>query len=148
MMAILRRVAAGVQEHFHIRVTEWAMVPPSLAIGAVLVWQPNLFDISPSFSALARWADQGAWGCAILSCAMLRLLALIVNGTFQSFRLSPVFRLIASLFGALFWMFYHMGVLMAAIENGGAWTAPAVVALPVIIELVNVVRSSFDASRR
>ena len=148
MKTTLKRVGAGVCQHFPIRVTEWAMVPPSIAIGAVLLYQPHLFEISPSFSALARWAEQGVWGCVVLICAMMRLASLIINGTFQSFRLSPVFRLVASLFGALFWMFYHVGVTVAALFYGGAWTASAIVLLPVIIELVNVTRSAHDATRR
>jgi len=143
MMAIAR-IRTGIRSHFQARMTEWLMLFPSVTHGIVFLSQPNLFDVSPSFDGLERYATQEMWGVVVLMCAIVRLAALMVNGTFETFRYSPHMRLAASIVGCLFWMTYDLGFLTAALFSGGSWTAIAAITSFVLFECVNVYRTSSD----
>jgi hypothetical protein len=116
-------------------------------MGLAFKLQPDMFLASPSFAQVAYWADQPTWAAIVLACAIVRLLALVVNGTFHAFRFSPHFRAAASLVGVLFWAQYCLGFVMTAIYSGGAWSAVVAYSSFVILELVNVSRSVHDVRR-
>ena len=143
---ILIRLRDGIVAHFPSRMTEWVMLWPTLTMGIALSVQEDMFATSRSFSELALWADQGTWSLLVLVCALGRALALVVNGTFDAFRYSPHFRVAASLAGVFFWGCYGLGFL-SAVFAGGSFSAPVAYSTLVLIEVVNVYRSTNDLTR-
>lgn len=141
---IVVRMAAGVRNHFQIRATEWLMLFPSVGLGAIMIEQEGLFSTSPSFATVASWAHESTWAVIVLLCALTRLVALGVNGTFQGFGISPHLRLFASLVGAVFWSQYCLGFALSAFFGNGAWTAPLFCATFVLMEILNISRSCSD----
>ncbi|MCF3931834.1 hypothetical protein L1787_00215 [Acuticoccus sp. M5D2P5] len=145
-MLTVRRIGHGVRSHIGIRATEWWALLPMAGMGLVLMGQPQMFETSPSFDTLERWASQGAWSTFAIMCASFRCLALIVNGTFAAFRFSPHVRAAASLAGAVFWWQLTLGFLDAALFNGGAWSAVIAYGSFTLAEVINVWRSFFDTA--
>ncbi len=144
---VFLRITRGIAAHFPIRLTEWLMAWPALAMGAVLILQPDMFGTSPSFATIAKWGSEALWACVVLACALLRLVALTVNGTFARFPYSPHLRALASITGLAFWSQYGLGFLAAAIFGDGAWSAPVAYSTLALAELANLYRSGSDIGR-
>lgn len=79
---IIVRVARGISEHFPTRASEWGFSGLLIWLGALFLEYPALFDASLSYGGLARIADETVWGSACITIGLLRLVALVVNGTF------------------------------------------------------------------
>lgn len=146
-MIVVRRITQGIYAHLPIRVTEWGMAWPALAMGLALKYQHDMFSTSPSFDRLEAIATEASWSLLVLTCCLLRVVALTINGTFAGFGLSPHMRLIASLACLFFWSRYCLGFLDAAISNGGSWSAPAMYSTAVLFEIINSYRSWLDVLR-
>lgn len=131
---IVLRLAAGVCKHFPLRVSEWLMAIPSFGIGLVLLADPSMFDGRLGYATMARWAEETTWGLVLLATTALRLLALVVNGSFNSFRLAPHLRAGASLVGAVVWGQYCMGLML---QPTTSWAGPIPYATFVVAELAN-----------
>jgi hypothetical protein len=145
---IVVRMASGVRKHFHIRATEWVMLFPSVMLGAGMLYQHDMFTKSPSFRIVARWAEEPTWALLVLICALLRLSALAVNGTFQGFGVSPHMRLIASFAGAAFWSQFSLGFLIAYLTGVGSWDAPVAYSTFCFMEILNITRAWADVTAR
>lgn len=146
-MIIVRRITDGISAHFPIRFTEWIMVWPTVFMGIALWLQADMFETAPSYHKVAQWADESTWATMVLICAVVRLLALVVNGTFHSFRYSPHFRLVASLVGMAFWSQFTVGFLNAAVFYGGSWSEVVAYSTMLVMEFANFYRSLVDALR-
>jgi hypothetical protein len=144
---IIVSVVRGVRDHLHIRATEWLMVYPAVFFGIVLLYQDDLFQNSASFAQVAAWADQSTWALCVLLCALTRLVALTVNGTFKNFTYSPHMRLTASFCGIAFWSQYCLGLLSTALLDNGAWSGPVIYSTLCLAELLNLYRSWTDIAR-
>lgn len=142
-MALLR-ITRGIANHFHIRLTEWAMLWPCFLMGAVLIFQDDMFSLSPSFSTLAQWYSEDAWAMIVLACAAIRMVALIVNGTFDGFKYSPHMRATASLVSLFFWSQFCLGFLVAWVTGVGALSAVAAYSTFILLEVINFARSTRD----
>ena len=116
-------------------------------MGLVLRYQPDLFEVSPSFSRLAEIATQHTWSMIVLLCCALRVIGLTVNGTFAGFGYSPHLRLVSSLACLFFWSRYALGFLQAALEYGGSWSAPIAYSTFVLFEIINSYRAWVDVIR-
>ena len=141
---ILLRTWHGIANHFPVRVSEWIMAYPALAMAAALRLQPDMFDLSPSFHALATWGDETSWSVVVLLCGTMRLVALTVNGTFHAFRYAPHLRILASVVCGLFWSQFCLGVMQAAVGGTGPWSGVVAYSTLALIELMNVYRGSAD----
>lgn len=147
-MIIVRRIANGVRSHWDIRASEWLMLFPALGMGVALsVLQPDMFDSSPSFATIAKWNGEDFWGFWVLVCATIRLIALVVNGTFDEFRYSPHMRLVASLVGVLFWSQFTLGFVNTYLGGAGSLSAVFAYTTFCLAELLNMTRSWTDISR-
>jgi hypothetical protein len=138
------RMAQGVKEHFPIRVSEWVMVWPAVGMWLAFQLQPDLFDTSPSYATMAKWADERLWGFICLLCAVIRLGALTVNGSFRQFPYSPHLRAGASLVGAVLWGQVCMSFADSFMDGGGTAWAPIMTSTFVLLELMNFYRSRVD----
>ena len=146
-MVIVRRVTRGVAAHFPVRASEWLMVWPTFWMGVALMIQPAMFDTSPSFSVLSRWADESVWSTLAVSCAFIRLVALVVNGTFERFPYSPYIRAFASFTGAGFWGQFTLAFFTAAMAGGGSLSAVVAYSTFLLAEFLNIWRSFSDLAR-
>lgn len=118
------RVYHGVRHGFPGRWLEWVM-------GAfIIVWGARLLDSSNSFvtpshawDGLAHWAPDYVWGTAMILVGVLRILALLINGTFRDTlysQYSPLVRAMsAGLCGSL-WLFVELSV--ASVGTQGSIT--------------------------
>ncbi len=146
-MLIVRRITRGVVDHFPVRVSEWAMVHPTFWMGVALMFQPDMFETSPSFMELSRWADEKVWSSIAILCGFTRFSALVINGTFSRFIWSPHVRAFASFAGVAFWSQFTLGFAVAAISGEGAWSAVVAYSTLLLLELVNVHRSFADIGK-
>ncbi|MHB2265638.1 hypothetical protein [Aliihoeflea sp. PC F10.4] len=144
---IIVRVIRGVTDHFPIRVTEWIMLWPSFLLWASLVGTPDMFDVSPSYAYLAYWADEAVWAMLIGLCAVVRMLALTINGTFKGFAFSPHIRATASIISVIVWSQVSLGFLMAWLNVGGAPSGVVAWSTMVLVEVVNTYRSWADVGK-
>ena len=146
---IILRIADGIYEHFPARVSEWIMTCAILGWSAVLAADPLTFSTSPSFSVLATYAGETGWSFICLAVGLLRLSALIVNGTFRTFRYSPHLRGVASVIACVFWGQIALGVFVAW-WLGGSGTGVIAYSTFMVIELWNLFRAWADvgASRK
>ncbi|ALN73514.1 hypothetical protein [Aureimonas sp. AU20] len=144
---IILRVYRGVADHFHIRVSEWIMVWPAIGLWFGLQLDPAMFAKSASFAFLSSWADESSWSAIIGLCAVFRLAALTINGTFKGFAFSPHIRAAASIVGVAIWSQVSLGFLMAFLFAGGAFSGVIAWSTFVIAELWNVVRSWSDVGK-
>lgn len=143
-MIVVRSLGHGIRSHFQIRLTEWVMLYPAVFMAMALLLQPNMFETSKSYNVIAGWAQEGVWAIVVLLCAVIRLSALVVNGTFENFRFSPHLRLSAAVVSIIFWSQFTLGFLSAALFHGGAWSAPIIYSTVCLLELVNIYRTSAD----
>lgn len=124
------------------------MLFPAIGMGVALsVLQPDMFDTTPSFSTISRWGDESFWAFCVLVCATLRLVALVVNGTFDEFRYSPHMRLGASLVGILFWSQFTLGFISSWAAGLGSLSAVFAYSTFCLAELLNMTRSWSDIGR-
>ena len=143
-MIVLRTLAHGVWSHAGVRFTEWLGAAPLIGIGYVLFSQPGAMTTTPSFRALAQWADAAVWANIILAVGILRLLALFVNGSFKGFQHSPAIRFLASCAASFFWMLFSVGVFLAWRDSGGSPTGPVVYGTLLLLEFRNAYVSRVD----
>lgn len=143
-MIVVRRIWDGTLSHFPIRATEWIMAIPLVGIGWALYLDDQLFSRTPSFAKLAEYGDETAWCIVIMACAICRLLALLINGTFHGFTHSPTIRLGASLIAMTFWSLFTIGVAVAFFTQQGAVTGVIAYGTFMVIELRNIYLSRRD----
>lgn len=144
---IFLRVYDGIANHFPIRRMEWLMAVPAVAMSIALQVQPDMFEVSPSFEALKGWANEETWAWACLALALARLMALTINGTFQSFRWSPAIRAGASVVGALLWANVTAGFAASYLFDGGAASAVIAWATLSLAECLNVYQTWGDLGK-
>lgn len=146
-MLVVKRIGRGVASHFPVRASEWLMICPTFGMGLALMLQPAMFDTSPSFSVLSRWADEAIWSTLAILCAVLRLVALVVNGTFARFPYSPHLRAFASFAGAGLWGQFTLAFTSAALAGGGSLSPVVAYSTFLLAEFLNIWRSFADLGR-
>ena len=126
------RVYAGIVHSFPLRRVEWIMAAFCAAWGAKLFEPGDNFDTaSGSWDGLAYWSsgwggDTG-WGVLMVTMAILRVAALVINGTFHDTvysRYSPLVRAATAFGCSVVWLFVAFSA--AAASSQGAITYPFV----------------------
>lgn len=113
---VFTRLYHGIMDHFHLRVICWFMSVNILCYGHTLYVFPNVFaqpDRSFLYANLSRLASQHVWALLCIFVGVMRLFALIINGSFPTFRLSPYIRAIGSALSAIFWF----EIVLGAVNN-------------------------------
>ncbi len=142
---IILRLAAGIKEHFRLRFTEWLGCAVLFGWSLGLATQPDTFSLSPSFEILASYGSPLHWAIICQVAAVVRLIALGVNGTFRTvFPYAPHLRAAASLFAVIFWGQVTVGVLVAFF-GGGAVTGIIAYAGYTVLELWNFFHATAEA---
>lgn len=113
---IIVRVARGITDHFSARASEWAFAGLLISLGWLFLSSPDLFDASLSYGGLANLADEIVWGWACIGVGAIRLVALIINGTFAGTWYggwSPHVRGVCAFLSCGVWFPIFAGFLMA-----------------------------------
>lgn len=104
---IVVRVLRGIQSHFPNRVAEWFLSVALLNWGLILLGtSSDIFTVYNTYAGLARLATEFTWGILATSIGLLRLTALVINGTFYDTwysAYSPHVRGMTSFFSCFFW---------------------------------------------
>jgi hypothetical protein len=142
---IVLKIGRGIADHFPVRFSEWTMTYALFGLGWVLWLDPLTFDKTASFAEMARWADERTWALVCMAAAFLRLIALVVNGTFKDhFPYSPHLRGFASLVACTFWGQVTLGIVVSAYNSGGAWTGLVIYSAAMLTDMWNLFRSWAD----
>lgn len=141
---ILLRLASGIRDHFPARASEWLSIYPAVLFGVALNAQPDLFSTAPAYGNVASWMSETGWARLFLICAVLRLAALTINGTFPVFPHTPLIRLCVAGLTAMAWGQFCIGFLLEFLVTGKAMLFSVLLSHLVLVEMLNVYRSSRD----
>lgn len=145
---IILRLVGGIREHFGMRVTEWIMTASLFAWSAVLATSGERFAASPAFAQLARYGDGVFWSNICLVAAFVRLVALVINGTFRQFQYSPHGRAVASMLACIFWGQIVLAVTLAYLAGNSLGTGTIAYGTFMAIEMWNFFRAWADVGAR
>lgn len=142
-MIILRRIGVGITKHLPARASEWALALILFIWALNCIFTPGYLE-RPAWLWLADHGSQGLWGGAALVIAALRLLALIINGTFADTawsRRSPHVRAAMAFLSCFFWLSQSLSVWITDVTATGLSASVVFFAL----DIYNIVRTSTDA---
>lgn len=143
-MIVLRTLATGVVSHAGVRATEWIGLLPLMGIGYSMYSEPDAIQQVASFQILLGWFTIGTWAKIFAIAWVARFIALVVNGSFNSFKYSPAIRFAVSCFAGMIWFAVTMGVFEAWRSTGGSPTAMYVYFGWAVLELRNAYVSRVD----
>jgi len=138
------RIATGIKRHFPTRVSEWFLSGALVAWGWILLSPGDTFSASPSFAHMAVMASERTWGLAAITVGLVRVVALIINGTFADTgysRASPYVRAIMSILACFVWAQITLGLIGAPNTSTGL----AVYPILFLLDSWNCVRAAGDA---
>lgn len=99
------------------RALEWHCAWSAFAFAFVLFTPGSTFALSPSFAAFERIMSEVSWAALIMSVALARFAALIINGHYHR---TPILRALTAALGAALWT--YMAVLFYQPSNGAIST--------------------------
>lgn len=138
---IIVRIVKGIAGHLPSRAPEWALAVVLFNWGWVLLRSGSTFA-NPIYSQLAKWASEDVWGVACFSMGLLRLSALVINGTFHHrFRHSPHVRSVMAFWSCFFWFSITIGMLQVDLNSTGLAVYPVLL----ILDMYNAMRAARDA---
>jgi len=141
---IIVRLAAGVKDHFPARRSEWLLATYLCGWGIILGQPEPLFDTSRAFSGLRAFASEHTWAWACLLIGAVRLLALLINGTFAHTwygRYSPHVRGSLAFLSCFIWTAISIGILNSGVSSTGLVIYPGLL----FLELTNISEALKDA---
>jgi hypothetical protein len=120
---IVLRVVRGVSEHFLIRFVEWMNAAILFNFGLTLLRQPQTFATAHLYDTMAMLGSEREWGGTMLGIALVRIVALMLNGTFNWFnRLSPWTRVATAYLSAGVWFAVAISLLWVGTSPPGIGT--------------------------
>lgn len=143
---VIVRIVTGIKSHFHTRAGEWFCTAVMLWWGVVLLLPGETFASSPSFTGLAAIWSEVWWGLVCLIVGTVRLIALILNGTFAHTRyghFSPHVRA-AMAFASCFVWFQIVYGLFASMAITPPSTGTGTYLLILALDVVNFRRAMDD----
>jgi hypothetical protein len=143
---IILRMARGVTDHFPARRPEWVLAA-MLAGWGVILGMPtsNVFELVPAFSGLKAIASEVIWAWICLLLGSIRLLALIVNGTFYTTaygRFSPHVRGALAFLSCFIWTAISVSTYSSELATTGLVIYPGLL----FLEFTNVMAAVQDAA--
>ena len=107
-------VLRDLAHHFVPRRIEWLFAINAFALGVKLWFPPETFQSVPHvYDLMQALANETTWGATLTAIGLVRLLALILNGSVESFApYSPLARAITSFFCAGVWLSLSVGYLI------------------------------------
>jgi hypothetical protein len=123
------RIVTGIRDHFESRVTEWIMGASITWYGLRLVGPENAWSNPEAWAGMTRIMSEDAWGWVCIGLGLIRLVALVINGTFANTaysRFSPHVRGVSAVLGAGFWFMVFLSVSVASTSGSGIYQLPLV----------------------
>ncbi len=118
----IRTMARDMRSHFGSRAWEWILAGMMLGVSYQFLSGGDTVASTRSYAVLAWMGDDDMWGETALTIGGLRLVALIINGSFRRSRyVSPVVRLAASMASIAYWFALCGGLYLV---NPHAITVP------------------------
>lgn len=118
----------AVASHFILRSPEWWLASALFGFGFQLAMPTDIFSTSSAYEVLASIAGQKTWAALLLAISSLRILALILNGTFRlSRQWTPLVRSATAFVSAGAWF---------AVASGLYFGKPHAAGVPVYFSLV------------
>ena len=111
--------------------------------GSIVYQDPGVFS-RPGFTQMAEWAEPRTWALAAMTVGGMRLLALIINGTFAHTRygkISPHVRGVTAFVSCFVWLQIYFGLLVSGDTTTGLGIYPYLLAL----DCFNTARAFGDA---
>jgi hypothetical protein len=143
-MAIYAQIHRGVVDHFPARVSEWILAGVMVSWGWRVLQPGEMFAATPAFREMARMAPEEVWGLAAIVIGLVRLAALVINGTFASTwygRWSPHVRGVMSALSMFIFVSISIGLWLSGAENTGMAVYPWLA----VLDFWNVRRAFQDA---
>ena len=110
---IAMRVVKGVTTHFVLRMHEWIFAGTIIFLGIQLLRPGDTFGSSAGYAVMANFAPEWVWGFGMVGIGLLRVFALIVNGSFDwSRRFSPHARAVCAALSAFAWFVLGLGIFL------------------------------------
>jgi hypothetical protein len=135
-------IIQSLREHFPARATEWVNAATLAAWGAMVLANPEMFNL-PVFAAFHEFSfflpAYLCWGMFTVIVGTVRLAALFVNGAYTR---TPIIRLACSLLSAFVWSQVVIGFWL----NPVASTALVMYSSMVVMDLISAYRASKDVA--
>ena len=123
---------------FPVRITEW-LLACIMVSWSIACWHLEGTDWQqPIYSGLARIANQNTWAFYAFWIAVVRLLALTING---AWRPSPHLRAAGAFLACFMWLQISLGMFVSEIRVTGLAVYPWLL----LADIYNVFRASHDA---
>lgn len=154
------RVVRGVVNHWPTRYGEWILAAMLAGIGWRILMPDRVFDL-PSLVFLAGIFDEQEWGASCFVVGLVRLTALVINGTLYDIeplrksrrivprvlvlysRYSPHVRAAMALLTCLFWFTISFSLIASGATGWGFITYGGLF----LLDLWNASRASVDADK-
>lgn len=125
--------------HFQIRLGEWLASIILCSVGVLLATAPTMFDRNPIyFHGMTNFALQPTWATLFLTCGIVRIVALYVNGRKP---ITPYIRMAFAFVSCFVWYQTCISLFASGVPGLGWAVFPWLTAL----DMYNVFRSSADA---
>ncbi|MEE8629708.1 MULTISPECIES: hypothetical protein [Methylobacterium] len=118
---------------------EWLGAFMAFAFGTVLALPGNTFATGLHWQRFAAIMPEGAWAGLMISLAIVRMMALTINGRW---RRTPLLRAICAILGSAVWGYVAM--LMYAPSLGGIQTGVGVYTVAALADVWSAYRSGRD----
>ena len=133
-------IIARLAHSFPVRTNEWALSTIMLLIGLILLNPFPTLATSPALYPLLRWGPEENWGIACLLVGMLRMIVLLING---SWRASPAWRAVFAFVGCLVWFQISLGLMASERVDQGLAIFPVFLAL----DMYSMFRAGLDGRK-
>jgi hypothetical protein len=111
---IVAKLVSGVTDHFITRLPEWIWSIILLNFGVTLLGSSDTFEGNVNFSVMERMAGENTWGWFLTVIGGLRLLSLVINGTFKPLCVwTPHARALGATFSCFAWFLIALGIFLA-----------------------------------
>lgn len=128
---IFLRIINGVSKHLDERIVEWVMALQIVWYGLRISAPGDQWGTTGAWDGMLKYMPENSWGVLCILLGTARLLALIVNGTFENTfyaRYSPAVRFVTSFLGCGFWFMAFLSVA------GGVGSGLGIYNLPLILD--------------
>lgn len=122
------------------RALEWHCAWSAFAFAMILFSPGSTFSTSPNFASFAAIMSEASWAALIMSVALARFAALIINGHYHR---TPILRALTAALGAALWAF--MAALFYRPESGAISTGCGVYLVLAGSDCFSAWRSGRDA---
>jgi hypothetical protein len=119
---IVAKIYSGVRTHLSVRFAEWGLSYILLKFGLALLGEGDTFATSTRYEAMRAMASEDTWGWCITLLALMRFLALTINGSFNGFsRLSPYVRAACATLSCFVWFLITLGLYTSGNRGDTGW---------------------------